>query len=209
MARCGACSKVIACVGCLSLIGAIVIFAWPIYSLGFQTPTFAVEGGTVFKLDLTQHMSEKNCSFLLLRTGTRDEDPCRSANVSVTPPGIAGLSGLEWTSIDKLPACQVDVMFWMEQFHPRLEFLGTLVPISTTYTDDAPRVGEYHVQSEEPLWALNQCDNPLYAYFPLGAGGALLIFFVVAAILGTAAVLACCCALLMCCCCGQSEGYKY
>merc|ERR1712039_710641 len=135
----------------------------------------------------------------LFRAGKPGADACTSANVQVTPPGIAGLSGFNWTSIDKA-ACKVDALHWMEHFQPSLQFLGTLVPISTTYTDLAPRVGEYEVQSEEPLWALNQCDSPLYAYFPIGAGGVVLIFFVVAAVLGAAALFLCFCALLMCCC---------
>jgi len=181
------------------LLGAIVLVAWPTFSLSFKTPgEFAAEGSTDFKLDLTQHMSEKKCSFLLLRSGTSGEDACRQANVTVSPPGIAGLSGLDWASIDK-KACEVDALHWMQEFKPSLQFLGTLVPISTTYTDQTPRVGEYHVQSDEPLWALNQCEYPLYAFFPVGAGGVLLVFLGLAAAVGLVGVLTCCCAVLVCC----------
>lgn len=199
MARCGGCSKASACCGCLLLVGAIVLGAWPIFTLTFKVPgEFAVRDSTDFNLDLTQHMSEKNCSFLLLRPGKSDQDPCRPLQVTVTPPGIAGLSGLEWTSINKRP-CTVDALHWMEDFHPSLQFFGTLVPISTTYTDQTPRVGEYRVQSGEPLWALNQCDFPLYAYFPDEGGAVLAGIFVIAAIIAIVGILICCCAVLLCC----------
>jgi len=185
--------------GCLFLLGAIAVAVWPVYILDFKTPgAFAVEGSADFKLDLTQKMSENNCSFLLLRAGKPGENACSTAKIQVTPPGIAGLSGHDWTSIDTA-ACKIDALHWMEHFQPSLQFLGTLVPISTTYTDIAPRVGEYHVQSEEPLWALNQCDFPLYAYFPHSP--LFLTFFVAAAVLGGIAILTCCCGLAVCCCC--------
>lgn len=201
MVRCSGCSKASACLGCLMLLGAIAVVAWPTYKLYFRTPReFAIQGSTDFKLNLTKDMSEAECSFLLLRSGKSDEDPCRSLTVEVSPPGIAGLSGLNWTSIDK-DACKIDAFYWMENFNPSLQFFGTLVPISTTYTDTTARIGEYHLQSAEPLWVLNECDAPFYLHFPFAAGGVLSVFLIVAVVLCFCAILTCLSALLASCCC--------